>query len=295
MVLFSRRKCISELSKYLDIYGEAKDHCGRLRKFGPCLYNEERLNEVPIPVIPNNDDVCQLVSSSSDTVLENSGISFDQNETGTKNSVDTTSEINDCFDEIISSTGLLNDSEVTTTKIFLEEGENVALEISSYPFEVDLLIKQEPEFHLDDDDQNIFDEILSASVDGNGENGNEPLTTEKECDDDERFLDADKIEKFPMPMVASQIGLTKREDDPISMSMAFNEKVTWFLRLLNEHLINLMSFSEKRRSNLQSRSCSESDSIQSIECYPRMGNISIQMQSILRRQNSASTSGCPAL
>lgn len=207
------------------------------------MYNEERLQELPIPVIPHNDDVCQLVSSSSETVYEQSETSFDPNGTETENSVHTTSNINNSFNENISSTGLPNDSKVMKTQIFLEEGTNDALEISPDQSEVDPLIKQEPEFHLNDDDQIIFDEILNTSVelDGTGDNGDDPFTTENQSDDDERFLDADKIEKFPMPMAASHIGLTKRENDPISMSMAFNEKVSYFSDyLLNDHIITFL-------------------------------------------------------
>lgn len=200
------------------------------------MCNEQRLFEVPIPVIPNNDDVCQLVSSSSETVPEQSETSFDSTGTETENSVDIASNTHDSSDENISSSGRPNDSEVTPAQIFLEEGTNDALEISPDQTNVDPLIKEEPEFHLNDDDQGIFDEVLNFSVDVTGDTGNDPLTFGNEADDDERFLDEDKIEKFPMPMVASQTGLTKRENDPISMAMAFHEKVRCFLCFLNEHI-----------------------------------------------------------
>lgn len=173
------------------------------------MYNEKRLHEVPIPVISNDDEVCQLVTSSSEAVLEQTETSFDPNRTESENSVATTSNNNDSIDENISSSDLSNEFEVTTNQVFLEECTN-GLEISQDQSEIDPLIKQEPESHLDDDDQNIFDNILSTSseFDSQGDNGNDPVTSENQSDDDERFLDADKIEKFPMPMTA------------------FNEKVT---------------------------------------------------------------------
>lgn len=214
---------------------------------------------MPIPVIPNHDeDICTSVSSSTEctgsvseqneTFIDQNETFIAQNETVSENVIDSTSNVNDCYDE----GSTLQTSEITsnsygndelnvsttvddhqmllpTTQVYLDEDVLDGSAIISGESELDP-IKQEPEFYLDEDEQNCFDEILNFGDehDGTDKNANVSCASENASDDDEYFVNEGKMDKFPMPIPASQFGLTKREDDPISMSIAFSEKVGYF-------------------------------------------------------------------
>lgn len=181
---------------------------------------------MPIPVIPNNET---SISSTTNDVFEpdttfgdgeyssanqfasNDGIVGNENDSNSHNDVTSFA------------------SELTTTEtVFLPENED-ALVLEPNSSECDP-IKEEPDFELNEDEEILFDDILDdidsqfgSSQSADGEKSNDEPDGESE--DEPILLEEDKNKKIPMPMAANLLGLMKRERDPISGSLAFNEKV----------------------------------------------------------------------
>lgn len=196
------------------------------------MYSEKRLNELPIPVIPNNEENNSSLVSSSDRGTENEADPNDTNHSTSDsnrandfiepNLVDALAiESTENVDPVVSST--VEDLLQPTHEVFLPTTEFDDSGLSQTPNPIE--IKEEPELHLDVEDQNHIDFILM--------DGDEQCSSEDDESDDEPVLiDGDNLDKFPMPIAATMIGLTKRENDPISGSLAFNEKVNSSFKLL---------------------------------------------------------------
>lgn len=190
------------------------------------MYNDERLVELPIPIILHNNDF----EDASFRDEENSNASQfscnDQTVSSSTAGIDDGSNKNDDVDSSVSES---TTTELATEAVFFRDYDDglAALVIEPNPFECDP-IKEEPEFELDEGEQIQFDDILAdidEQCDSNQSADGEELNDEQ-TEDEPILLDQDKITKFPMPMAANLLGLVKRENDPISGSLSFNEKVS---------------------------------------------------------------------
>lgn len=215
------------------MYGEAKAHCDNLRPQPPRLYNEERLQELPIPFIPIGDET--VVSSTFNNVSELNESAQDVNDTqssvngatGLNSSKDLTNLSIQSNDSIVSSTV---DIPLPTAKVYLESNDEWQNEITPDQIEFDP-IKNEPEFELDEDERRRFEQILNFNNESSNENESLIMPNASdliESDDEPVLIGEVEKENFPMPMPANLLGLTKREDDSISMTLEFNEKVSIF-------------------------------------------------------------------
>lgn len=194
------------------------------------MYNEERLYEKPIPVITvtlnNDDDNINLVSSTvNDDTEEQPTVTGNEND---PNAIDDTN---------VSTTVEENEIPLPSAEVFLETNENGITEVDqSDEFELDP-IKMEPEFQLNEDERNRFDEMLNFSdeISNSDDDVSSTPHADDESDNDIVWNDGDEVGKFPMPMAATMYGLTKRENDPISLSVSFNEKVSKISSCLNNN------------------------------------------------------------
>lgn len=220
---------------FIDSYNDAKKHCDKLRPQPPRVYNEQRLLKLPIPVIPDNE--ISVSSTTNNDIEPDASVGdeenlnasqFSSNDQSVSNSTAGIDNDSNQYDDVTSSV-----SESTTTgAVFLPEHTDdpiAALVIEPNSIECDP-IKEEPEFELDEGDQVLFDDFLAdideqcdSSQSADGEKSNGDLNGESE--DELILLEEDKIKKCPMPMAANLLGLMKREKEPISGSLAFNEKV----------------------------------------------------------------------
>lgn len=189
---------------------------------------------MPIPVIPHNETSVSSTTKNDfepDTSFEDEENSntthFSSNNESVSSSTAGIDDVSIRYDNVTSSINELT----STEQVFLPEHEDgiAALVIEPKSIEFDP-IKEEPEFELDESEQIQFDDILAdideqcdSSQSADGEKSNGDLNGEFE--DEPILLEEDEIKKFPMPMAANLLGLMKREKDPISGSLAFNEKV----------------------------------------------------------------------
>lgn len=207
------------------------------------MYNEKRLYELPIPIIPSdheNDETTISSTNNNDFDVNTSA----QDETDLHeftNSISDENSRSNGFDGLNISTDSSNengDSNVTstvqndhvllpTTTVYLQTNENGDADITPDPTLIDP-IKNEPECNLDSEEQNQLEDILNFNDDASDANLNaiDPSNgAEIESDEEPELVHEDKLTEFPRPMSANLLGLTKREEDSISMSLAFNEKV----------------------------------------------------------------------
>lgn len=224
--------------RILDSYREAKAHCDRLRSQPPRVYNEERLYEMPIPIIPNGHENNETaVSSTNENDSDVNTSANDQTDLHelTHSILDENSRCNE-FDSL--NISKISDSNVTstieeddvllpTTGVFLEANENSDTDITPDPALIDP-IKDEPELDLSSEEQNHLEDILNDVIDANLSSIVPSNEAESESDDEPELIDKDKLTEFPKPMAANLLGLTKHEEDTISMCLAFNEKVIMF-------------------------------------------------------------------
>lgn len=188
---------------------------------------------MPIPVIPDKDSVSSTTNDDSEpnTSFGDDEISnanqFSSNGQSVSISTAGTNDDSERFGDVTSTV-----SELATTETFFlpeHEDDDDAVAIETNLIEYDP-IKEEPEFELDEGEQILFDDILAdieehcdSSQSAEGEKSNGDLNGES--DDKPILLEEDKAKEFPMPMAANLLGLMKREGDPISGSLAFNERV----------------------------------------------------------------------
>lgn len=221
------------------------------------MYNEKRLNELPIPIIPsghenndttvsstNNNDSDLNTSAHNETDLHEFNHSI-SDEIGRCNEFDGLNISNDSSNENgdsnITSTVENDNVLLPTTSVYLETNENCDTDITPDSSLIDP-IKDEPDFNLDSEEQNQLEDILRFNDDASDANLSviDPSNgAEIESDEEPELVDEDKLTEFPMPMSANLLGLTKREEDPISMSLAFNEKV---IMLGDNHSISILKF-----------------------------------------------------
>lgn len=134
------------------------------------MYNENRLNELPIPVIPNNEENNSSLVSSSDGGTESEADPNDTNHSTSDsnhandfiepNLVDALAiESTEHDDSVVSST--VEDLLQPTHEVFLPAAEFYDFELNHTPNPIE--INEEPEFNLDVEDQN---QIVFILMDG---------------------------------------------------------------------------------------------------------------------------------
>lgn len=190
------------------------------------------MHELPIPLTSICDE--NIVSSTLNNASELDETEQDVNDTqlavneancsNSSNDLTNLSIQND--DSIISST---TDIPLPPNRVYLESDKDGQNDITPDQIEFDP-IKIEPEFELDEEERNRFEQILNFDDESSYEdeslvvsNVTDPIESE-----DEPVL-IGEVEIFPMPMPANLLGLTKRENDPISLTLEFNEKVSIFV------------------------------------------------------------------
>lgn len=200
------------------------------------------MHELPVPFITIFDE--NVASSIFNNVSELNESAQDVNDTtqsaehgasclNLSNDLTDLSIQND--DSIVSS---MVDIPLPTAEVYLESNDDGENDITPDQIEFDP-IKNKPEIELDEEERNRFEHILN--FDDESSNGSVSLVMPNSSDliesDDEPVLIGEvEMEKFPMPMPANLLGLTKRENDPISMTIELNEKVSIFgdMHLLND-------------------------------------------------------------
>lgn len=202
-----------------DNYADAIEYKNHLRPFDPAVYNENRINEEPIPPTePIPDEIEQVFVQATETSDEENVPQ--ENDESIQIKQEPELLIMNESDEMEFDRILHGDIEVTAVQDVSDGMLNVSLEDTAEPLE----------------QANSSVEQDHAPVEP------EPVMTSARYQNDETVFDQTDLNEsdeivfgetgsFPKPMVCTEDNLTKHKDDPISGDLSYAPKVVVYQKL----------------------------------------------------------------